>query len=64
MYPILYRRVLLLESTDVSSLDGLHILKYIKCVLTENNVCNVNDFFVAKKSFSLKEGIAFDKPHF
>ena len=48
MYLILYPRVLLLESTDVSSLDGLHVLKYIKCLLPENNLCNVNDFFVAK----------------
>ena len=64
MYLILYPRVLLLESTDVSSLDGLHVLKYIKCILPENNLCNVNDFLVAKKGFSLKEVIAFDKPHF
>ena len=49
MYPILYRRVLLLESTDVSSLDGLHVLKYIKCVLPENNLLQYQWFFRCKK---------------
>ena len=68
MYLILYPRILLLESMDVRTLDGHHVLRTTQNTLSvyyQKTIFAMSMIFsLQKKSFSLKEGIAFDEPHF